>query len=164
MGNEDFPGGSVVKNLLAVKKLQKTQVWSLGHEDFLEKSMATHSSILVWRTPWTEEPGRLQSIGSWRVRHDWLTSLYMGNICTTFVAFTQSESESLSVISDSSQSHGLYSPGNSPGQNTRVGSISLLQGNHPNPWIKPMSPALQVDSLPTEPPGKPGIYISLSLF
>ena len=45
-------------------------VQSLGWEDFLEEEMATHSSILAWRIPWTEEPGGLQSMGSQRVRHD----------------------------------------------------------------------------------------------
>jgi len=48
----------------------ETQVQSLGREDPLEKEMATHSSILAWRIPWTEELGRLQSMGSQRVRHD----------------------------------------------------------------------------------------------
>ena len=55
-----------------VKKLpamQKTQVQSLGWEDPLEEGMATHSSILAWRIPWTEEPGGLQSIGLQKVRH-----------------------------------------------------------------------------------------------
>ena len=47
--------------------------------------------------------------------------------------------------------HGLYSPWNSPGQNTGVGSLSLIQGNLPNPGIEPSSPALPVDSLPAEP-------------
>ena len=47
------------------------QVWSLGQKDPLEESMATHSSILAWRIPWTGEPGGLQSVGSQRVRHDW---------------------------------------------------------------------------------------------
>ena len=47
----------------------ETQVQSLGGEDPLEKEMATHSSILVWEIPWTEEPGGLQSIRSQRVRH-----------------------------------------------------------------------------------------------
>ena len=51
--------------------------------------------------------------------------------------------------------HALYSPWNSPGQNTGVDSLSLLQGDLPNPRIKPRSPALEVDSLPAEPPGKP---------
>ena len=50
-------------------------VRSLGQEDPLEKEMATHSSILAWRMPWTEEPGGLQSTGLQRVRHDWATSL-----------------------------------------------------------------------------------------
>ena len=59
-----------VKNLRAV---QETWVWSLGWQDPLEKGMATHSSILAWRIPWTEEPGKLQSVGSQRVRHDWVT-------------------------------------------------------------------------------------------
>ena len=50
--------------------MQKTQVRSLGQEDPLEKEMATHSSILAWRIPWTEEPDGLQSMGSPRVGHD----------------------------------------------------------------------------------------------
>ena len=48
----------------------ETRVQSLGQEDLLEKEMATHSSILAWKIPWTEEPGRLQSMGLQRVRHD----------------------------------------------------------------------------------------------
>ena len=56
-----------VKNL---PSMQETQVQSLGWEDPLEKGMATHSSILAWRMPWTEEPGGLQSMGLQRVRHD----------------------------------------------------------------------------------------------
>ena len=57
----------MVKNLPAV---QETWVQFLGWEDLLEKGMATHSSIFAWRIPWTEEPGRLQSMGLQRVRHD----------------------------------------------------------------------------------------------
>ena len=56
-----------VKSLPAV---QETQVQSLGWEDSLEKGMATHSSVLDWKIPWTEEPGRLQSMGLQRLRHD----------------------------------------------------------------------------------------------
>ena len=56
-----FPGGSLVKNLPAV---QEMQVQSLGHEDPLEKEMATHSNILAWRIPWIERPGGLHSTGS----------------------------------------------------------------------------------------------------
>ena len=50
--------------------MQETWVQSLGGEDPLEKGMATHSSILAWRIPWTEEPGGLQSMGLQRIRHD----------------------------------------------------------------------------------------------
>ena len=46
-----------------------------GEGSLSEKAMAPHSSTLAWKIPWTEEPGRLQSVGSWRVRHDWATSL-----------------------------------------------------------------------------------------
>ena len=56
-----------VKNLPA---MQETWVQSLGQEDPLEKGMATHSSVLAWRTPWTEEPGGLQSMWLQRVRHN----------------------------------------------------------------------------------------------
>ena len=65
--NMGVPSGSVIKNHLP---RQETQVQSLGQEDPLEKERATHSGILVWEIPWTEEPGRLQSMGSQRVRHD----------------------------------------------------------------------------------------------
>ena len=56
-----------VKHLPA---MQETWVRSLGQEDPLEKEMATHSSTLAWKIPWIEKPGRLQSMGSQRVRHD----------------------------------------------------------------------------------------------
>ena len=66
----------IVNNLPTV---QETWVQSLGQEDPLEKGMATQSSILAWRIPWTEEPGGLQSTGSQRVGHDWATNtLYTG--------------------------------------------------------------------------------------
>ena len=67
----------MVKNLPA---MQETWVLSLVQEDLLEKRMATHSSILAWRIPWTEEPGRLQSLGSQRGRHNCMT-----NISTPYV-------------------------------------------------------------------------------
>ena len=57
----------MIKNLPAI---QETWVQSLGWEDTLERGMATHSSILAWRIPWIEEPGKLQSMGSQRVGHD----------------------------------------------------------------------------------------------
>ena len=60
----------MVKNMPAVQETQETGVQSLGQEDPLEQGKATHSSILVWRIPWTEEPEGLQSMGSQRVGHD----------------------------------------------------------------------------------------------
>ena len=62
-----------VKNL---PTMQETEVQSRGWEDPLKKVMATHSSILVWKTPWTKEPGRLQSKELQRVRHDWTTNTF----------------------------------------------------------------------------------------
>ena len=66
-----------------VKRLsikQETRVWSLGQEDPLKKEMAIHSRTIAWKIPWTEEPGRLQSMGSQRVGHDWATSLSLKKI------------------------------------------------------------------------------------
>ena len=64
------PVAQQVKNLPVMQETQEMQVLSLGQEDPLEEEMAIHSSILAWRIPRTEEPGRLQSMGSQRVRHD----------------------------------------------------------------------------------------------
>ena len=65
----------VAQMVIRLPAMQETQVQSLGLEDPLENEMATHSSTLVWKIPWTEEPGRLQSMGSQRVGHDWANSL-----------------------------------------------------------------------------------------
>ena len=62
-----FPGGSMGKNPPAMQETEDTQVLSLGQEDPLEEGTATHSRILVWRIPWTEQPGGLQSLGLQRV-------------------------------------------------------------------------------------------------
>ena len=60
----------VAQRLKRLPVMWETRVQSVGWEDSLEKEMATHSSVLAWRIPWTEEPGWLQSMGSQRVRHD----------------------------------------------------------------------------------------------
>ena len=65
--HHDFPGAQTVKRL---PTRRETRFQSLGGEDPLEKEMAPHSSTLAWKTPWTEEPGGLQSMGSLRVGHD----------------------------------------------------------------------------------------------
>ena len=68
-----FHGGQTIKNLCAVLE---TQIWTLGWGGPLGKGMITHSSILVWRIPWTEEPGGLRSMGPQRVRYDWVTNIH----------------------------------------------------------------------------------------
>ena len=67
-----FSGDSESKE--STCNMQKTQVQSQGKEDPLDQGIVTHSSILTWRIPWTKKPGRLQSMGSQRVRHDWATN------------------------------------------------------------------------------------------
>ena len=66
-----FPCGSVVKHLPVMQEMQELWVWWFSQKDPLEEGMTTHSSFLAWRMPWTEKPGRLQSIGLQRVGHDW---------------------------------------------------------------------------------------------
>ena len=76
--------------------MQQTWVWPLGWEDPLEKGMATCSSMLAWKIPWTEEPARLQSMGSKRVGHDWATNtlifllrfILYGTLCTSWTWVT----------------------------------------------------------------------------
>ena len=75
-----FPADSVVKNLPANARVQETWVWYLGREDPLEEYTETHSSILAWRIPWTEEPGGIQSIRLQRVRHSCVTNTSFFNL------------------------------------------------------------------------------------
>ena len=72
--------------------MQDIWVWSLGGEDPLEKEMATHSSILAWRIPQMEEPAGLQSMGSQRVRHNWVTSLTF-HLPWVLIGMTDAEAE-----------------------------------------------------------------------
>ena len=78
----------VAQRVKCLPAMQEIQVWSLGQEDLLEKEMATHSGTLAWNISWTEKPGRLQSMGSQRVRHDWPTSLSLLSFqsdCTIYI-------------------------------------------------------------------------------
>ena len=117
-----------------------------------EEEMATRSSILAWKIPWTEEPGGLQTVVLQRVRQDWVTEhthtvqslhhevniqLLLGHYALDYFLRQKSESESLSVVADSLWHCGLYSPWNFPGQNTGVGSLSLLQGIFPTQGLNP---------------------------
>ena len=81
----------MVKRLAAI---WETWVWSLGWEDVLEKEMATHSSMLAWIIPWTEEPGKLQSMGLQRVGHNWATSLSF----SLFLSFLKVNSPKLPLL------------------------------------------------------------------
>ena len=97
-----FPAGSRVKNLPAMQEMQETPVQSQRQEDPLEEGMATHFNILAWRTPWTEEPSELWSIGSQRVEHDWSiwTQKAHTGIISNFtlnMRFVRNESKELGV-------------------------------------------------------------------
>ena len=74
LNNESERASLVAQMIKYLPAMQETQVRSLGREDPLEKEMATHSTILAWKIPWTEEPGGLQSMGLQRVGHDWATN------------------------------------------------------------------------------------------
>ena len=83
--------------------MQEIQVHSLGWEDPLEKGMATHTSILAWRIPWTEESERVQSLGSQRVRHDWATkTVSLWDAVFSKISFPSIAIPSLSPLLDSS--------------------------------------------------------------
>ena len=137
-----------VKNLPAI---WETWVLSLGWEDLLEKGMATHSSILAWRIPWT-----VQSMGSQRVRHD--------RVGFTFI-FTPYQTiklipAKLCVLSCvrlfvTPWTVALQAPLSMrlPRQEYWSGQSFPSPGDRPNSGIKPGSPRLQADSLPTEPAG-----------
>ena len=68
--------------------MRETRVRALGWEDPLEKEMAIHSSTVAWKIPWTEEPGRLQSMGSQRVGHDWATSLSLSSNMISYLGIS----------------------------------------------------------------------------
>ena len=97
----------VTQTVKHLSTMWETRVWSLGWEDPLEKEKANHSSTIAWKIPWTEEPGRLQSMGSQRVRHDWAILLYI-----TFPCDSAGE-ESTCNVGDLGSIPGL---GRSPGE------------------------------------------------
>ena len=80
-------GRQVTRICLPMQEMEKTWVQSLGWEDPLEKEMATHSSVLAWEIPWTEEPGGLQFMGSQRVGHDSETKHQQLHLIVAFQEF-----------------------------------------------------------------------------
>ena len=149
----------MVKNPLPMQETQETQVRSLGQEDPLEQEMETHSSILARKIAWTEEPSRLQYMGSQRVGQDWARTHLKYNeqskfpkiipmknfrISTQFDLLTPwwstARTHVCAVMSDSLQSHGLQPtrllcPCNFPSKNTGVDCHFLLQGIFPTQGI-----------------------------
>ena len=114
------------------------QVLSLGLESPLEKGVATHSSILAWEIPWTVKPGRLQSLGLQRVRHNWVTNTFTGHCCNYSTLCNP-----MDYIG-----HGIL-------QARILEWVTFPSpGDLSNPGTEPRSPALQVDSLSAEPPVK----------
>ena len=118
--------------------MQDMWVQSLGWEDPLEKQMTTHSTILTWEIPWTEEAGGLQSMGLQKSQ-TWLSE-WKWNLLSHVRLF---------VAPWTIQSMGFSRPGYWSGQ------PFPSPGDLPNPGIEPRSPTLQADSLPAEPQGKP---------
>ena len=125
----------LVKNQPAMRE---TWVQSLGWEDPLEESMTTHSSILPGESPWTEEPGRLQSMGS--QESDTTERLHFPFLWVISPMIIYSPDWLFSRLKVKVKVHGLYSPWNSPGQNTGVGSLSLLQRIFPTQGLNPGLP------------------------
>ena len=144
---------SVVKMVKNLPAMQETQVRSLGRKDPLEKGVATHSSILAWTIPWTEEPGGLQSVGSQRVEHDWGTNTTPHHqlcLCTRSLSQKRLSGTPWTVVRRAPLSMGF------PGRNTEVGCYFLLQGiflARDQIWLA--SPALAGKFFTTVPLGKP---------
>ena len=117
-----FHRGSVVKNPHAVQESEEEQAGSLGQEDPLEEGMATHSRILAWKIPWTEEPGGLQSTELHRVNWSDLA-------CMHAAAAAAKSLQSCPTLCDplDGSPTGSPRPWDSPGKNTGVGCHFLLQ-------------------------------------
>ena len=90
----DFPGGASSKEFACQCRRHKRwmRIWFLSQEDPPEDGMATHSSNLAWEIPWTEEPGRLQSVGLQRVVHDWESTQYTNQVYVEY-GITKSQTQ-----------------------------------------------------------------------
>ena len=129
-----------------MQETQETWVRSLGGKASLKKGMATHSSVLTWRIPWTEEPGRLQSIVLHRVKHDW--SDLAGLHCCTCFSF--SSCGEWGLLFSWCTCFSLWWPLLCQSRGSRcVGSVVTACGpscfaacDPPGPGIEPLSPAL----------------------
>ena len=143
--------------------MQETRVWSLGWEDLLEKGMAIHSSILAWRIPWTEKPGRWQSMGLQRVGHNWSDLAHTSDFIVTRSFYLHLPWECYCCFNQLCLT--LCDPMDCSPPGSSVHGISQARilewlpfpppGDLPDPGIKPASPALAGGFFAIEPPGKP---------
>ena len=148
----------VAQTVKRLSTARETWVRSLGRKDPLEKETATHSSNLAWKIPWTEEPGRLQSMGSLRIGHDWATSLqWFVFSCLSGRACPVTQSwPALFVPMDYSSP---CSSGHGISQARILEWVAIFSSRDlPDPWIKPVSCGLlhwRSDSLPLHHLGSP---------
>ena len=159
-----FPSGSAVKNPPSMQQSPEVEVRPRGHEDPLEEGMATHSSILTWRIPWTEEYGGLQSTVSQRAGHNW-SNWALSTYAVLFSPHDKLVCEPPSRV-PILWPHGLgptrlLCPWNFPGKNPGVGCHSLLQGIFPTQGSNSDLLGLQKTSLQNfkEPPCQRHTYI-----
>ena len=156
--------------------MQETWIWSLDWEDPQEKELATHSSILAWRIPWSEEPGGIDSTRWKRVRHDWETNTkHNTKLDKSEWYFSKREvKNSLKVkLSSLSRVQLFATPWAVAYQAPPTMGFSRQEylsglpfpspGHLPDPGIKPRSPTLQADALSSEPPGKPLVLMIIQL-
>ena len=155
----NFGASLVAQMVKRLPTMWEIQVRSLGREDPLEKETATHSSTLAWKIPWTEEPGRLQSMGSQRIRHDWATSLHFClNLIWKEKIFSPKVVPKSFEFLQTVACQASLSMKFLPRQEYWSGLPFPSPGDLPDPGIKPVSLvslALQIDSLPTKSSGKP---------
>ena len=117
--------GLVAEMIRRLPTMQETWVQFLGWEDLLEKEMATHPSILAWRIPWAEEPDRLQSMGSQRVRHDWATSLSFSFGYFIFCQYKQYSKHSFNKTHSQEKTNTI-----------RRWNYTMIIKNNPRRWFK----------------------------
>ena len=132
----------VAQMVKCLPTMQETRVWSLGQEDLLEKEMATHSNILAWKIPWTEEPLKLQSMGSQRIGHNRATSFSLSCWQPSCFIFPESDDFKKRYFTWRIRS-------NVPGKCLERHTENI-QG-HIGSWVRPANASLSKLSLITDP-------------
>ena len=143
--------------------MQETVVWPLSWEDPLEKEMTTHTNILAWKIPWTEEPGGLQIMGCQRVGYNWACMHAKPVSVKSKLYLKWNEVKSLNRVwlfatPWTVARRALLSMGFSR-QEYWSGLPFPSPGDLPDPGIEPKSPTLEADALTSEPPGK--LYLAV---